>query len=359
MAPTLSRPISFDPAKHLKFEQPGKVWSMAELGMAEKGVSPIAVSEPFSLFTEEAIQQMRAEVLSKPVWDNCKYSSNIAQCQLRGFAPEYAPFVYDAWRSPAVLSIVSKIAGVDLVPAMDFEIAHINISSNSEEQQEVIKQALQEKLHRDEDEGVAGCPFEDDQPIVDWHTDSYPFVCVTMLSDCTNMIGGETALRKGDGEIMRVRGPGMGNAVILQGRYIEHQALRALGTSERITMVTSFRPKSAFVKDDTVLTTVRAISDLSELYSQYAEYRFEMMEERVRAQLKEIRERKRARHGFNTAATKAFIAEQKNFLDSMLREIVDEDLVTIGFTDGDAHLLSDDLKVQSRKKARFESEDGF
>ena len=121
-------------------------------------------------------------------------------------------------------------------------------------------------------------------------------------------------------------------------------------------MVTSFRPKSAFIKDDTVLTTVRAISNLSELYSQYTEYRFEMLEERLRAQLKEIRERKRARRGFNAAATKAFITEQKVFLDSMLHEIVDEDKVTMGFTDGETHLLSDELRSQSRKKARTLSE---
>jgi hypothetical protein len=91
-----------------------------------------------------------------------------------------------------------------------------------------------------------------------------------------------------------------GSAVILQGRYIEHQALRALGTTERITMVTSFRPRSAHVRDDSVLTTVRAISDLSELYFGYGEYRLEIMEERIRAHLKEIRERKRAGRLFNT-----------------------------------------------------------
>ena len=92
---------------------------------------------------------------------------------------------------------------------MDFEIAHINISINGDEQKVAAEQALAEKIHRDADEGVSGCPFEDDDPIVDWHTDSYPFVCVTMLSDCTNMIGGETALRTGTGGIMKVRGPGM------------------------------------------------------------------------------------------------------------------------------------------------------
>jgi hypothetical protein len=92
---------------------------------------------------------------------------------------------------------------------MDFEIAHINLSLTSAEQEEETNKALQEYNHREADEGVSGCHWEDDKPIVDWHTDSYPFVCVTMLSDCTNMVGGETALRKADGSIMKVRGPGM------------------------------------------------------------------------------------------------------------------------------------------------------
>lgn len=281
----------------------------------------------------------------------------------------YAPFVYDVWKNPKVLEIVSSIAGVELIPQMDFEIAHINISMSSDADKQVVEKAMQEKAHRSADEGVSGCGWEaeeDDEPIVDWHTDSYPFVCVTMLSDCTNMIGGETALRTGTGDIMKVRGPMMvsthllrkislltsqGNAVVLQGRYIEHQALKVIGGTERITMVTSFRPKSAFVRDDTVLTTVRSISNLPELYSQYAEYRFEILEERIRAHLRDIRERKRARRGFHTASTKYFIAEQQNFLHSMLREIVDDDKVIKGFTD-DSHLLSNDLKIQLKKKAR-------
>ena len=121
-------------------------------------------------------------------------------------------------------------------------------------------------------------------------------------------------------------------------------------------MVTSFRPKSAFVKDDTVLTTVRPISNLAELYSQYTEYRFEILEERLRAQLKEIRDRKRARRGFNTAAVKAFMIEQRKFLDVMLQEMVDDDKVIQGFTE-DSHLLSDDLKLRSKKKVHLASEE--
>ena len=80
--------VTFEPSKHLNYQTPKKVWSMEEIGHADAGVSPNAVSEPFQLFTEEAIKQMRAEVLSKAVLDNCQYSSNLAHCQLRGMAPE-------------------------------------------------------------------------------------------------------------------------------------------------------------------------------------------------------------------------------------------------------------------------------
>lgn len=81
---------------------------------------------------------------------------------------------------------------------MDLEIAHINLSVQS---QENMEQELREYEEATED--------DDKDAIVGWHTDSYPFVCVTMLSDCSTMIGGETALRTGTGEIRKVRGPQM------------------------------------------------------------------------------------------------------------------------------------------------------
>ena len=92
---------------------------------------------------------------------------------------------------------------------MDFEIGHVNISVKSESQ--VVKE-LNNIDQRDSSEckrDFAGRNYEGDKPIVDWHTDSYPFVCVTMLSDCTNMRGGETALRTGHGAIMKLRSPQM------------------------------------------------------------------------------------------------------------------------------------------------------
>ncbi|KKK22546.1 hypothetical protein AOCH_004529 [Aspergillus ochraceoroseus] len=369
---TASEKVSFEPSKHLAYTPPSKVHTMEELGYpGSRGVSPIGVSEPFPLFSTEAIQQMRKEVLSDKSSPNINTQVNLLSassgdtqksafslCSSFGIEltvwNRYAPFVYDAWKNPETLAIISKIAGVDLVPAMDLEIGHINISMHTEEEKNKALKAVMEKANREADEGVSGCPWEDDHPIVDWHTDSYPFVCVTMLSDCKGMIGGETALRKGNGEVVKVRGPQMsiqGSAVILQGRYIEHQALRALGTTERISMVTSFRPRASLIKDDTVLTTVRPISDLGELYLQFAEYRFDMLQDRFRDANKLMRDQQRARRPFDTLRLKQFIREQIEFLEHMEREIVEDEKVIKGVID-DSHLISEDLKLQRSKKRR-------
>ena len=141
-----------------------------------------------------------------------------------------------------------------------------------------------------------------------------------------------------------------GCAVVLQGRYIEHQALRALGATERITMVTSFRPKCHTYKDDTVLTTVRPISDLSELYYQFSEYRLEILEERIRAQRKAMRENESRGKKFNTKTLKGFLSEQETFLAHMNREMVDDDLVTKGDI-RQSHLVT---KSEELKRRRIE-----
>ena len=120
-----------------------------------------------------------------------------------------APFIYDTWKNPEVLSIVSKVAGIELVPVMDFEIAHVNLAISTEDETAEESKTLVDRKFTADDEKTEISPSDDDKPLVGWHTDSYPFVCVTMLSDCTTMVGGETALHTGDGTILKVRGPAM------------------------------------------------------------------------------------------------------------------------------------------------------
>ncbi|KAI3008005.1 hypothetical protein CBS147346_2946 [Aspergillus niger] len=298
---------SFDPAKHLNYQPPRSIYTMEQIGLKGHGISPHAATEPFPLFTEEAIAQMRAEIFDEKVLAECQYSSTFNKHMVRGMGPARAPFTYDAWKSPEVLARISEVAGIDLVPSIDFEIANINISIRDE--------------NANTERTVDLISSDNELPAVAWHYDSFPFVCVTMLSDCTDMVGGETALRMPSGEIMKVRGPAMGTAVVMQGRYIEHQALKALGGRERISMVTCFRPKSPLVKDETVLVGVRGISDINELYTQYTEYRLVILEERIRHQQKKERERVVAKRPFNIPEMKRFLTNQKLLIESMLTEI--------------------------------------
>lgn len=194
------KPEAFDATKHVCFQQPEKIYTMEEVGFQGKGISSTAVSAPFPLFTQDAVKQMRAEVFSERVLNECRFKSSFVKDTVRGMMPHRAPFTYDAWHSEEVLSRISQVAGVDLVPVMDMEISAINISIND--------QAAASGKAEDEDIKKAADAANDDSAFA-WHYDSYPFVCVTMLSDCTGMVGGETALKTATGEIMKVRGPAM------------------------------------------------------------------------------------------------------------------------------------------------------
>ncbi|KAF9876556.1 hypothetical protein CkaCkLH20_05964 [Colletotrichum karsti] len=292
--------IDFDASKHVCFEPPKRTYTMEEWGYGDQGVSPIASSDPFPLFTPEAVQQVRRELFSEQVLDKCQFSSTFTKNQLRGYSREAAPFIHALWKSDEVRNAVSQVAGIDLVHAFEYEIGHINIIVNS-----------------DEDAGKAG----GDNVGFSWHYDSFPFVCVTMLSDCSNMTGGETAVKKGDGEVLKVRGPTMGTAVILQGRYIQHAALKAFG-KERISMITPFRPKSPFVRDELVLTGSRPISDQSMLMYDYTMYRAEVLEERFREVQRRLRRRMEAGKKFDVEDMREFHAEQKEMLEATLAEMI-------------------------------------
>ncbi|KAI9654193.1 MAG: hypothetical protein M1821_006721 [Bathelium mastoideum] len=304
----LTVPEAFEPGRHLSFQPPKRIITMKEIGLEHHGISPNAVSEPFQLFTKDAIEQMRAEIFQEEVLRDCQFASTFNKNMVRGMGPARAPFTYTAWNCPELISKISLVAGVDLVPSVNFEIANINISVCDEK-------SVNSPSNDD--------PLGDGSSAVAWHYDSFPFVCVVMLSDCTGMIGGETALKTPTGEIMKVRGPDMGTAVVMQGRYIEHQALKALGGRERISMVTSFRPKSPHVRDETVLTGDRCISYKSDLYTQYTEYRLEILEERVRAKMKAERLRQQAKIPFDIAEVRGWLMEQKDFIEAMLCEIIE------------------------------------
>lgn len=90
-ADNASSPVGklFNPSKHLMFEEPTHIHTMEDLGFpSSSGVSPVAVSEPFHLFSEEAVNIMRSEILDPEVQEKYSYTSDIAPKQLRGYAPK-------------------------------------------------------------------------------------------------------------------------------------------------------------------------------------------------------------------------------------------------------------------------------
>lgn len=123
----------------------------------------------------------------------------------------------------------------------------------------------------------------------------------------------------------------------MQGRYITHQALRAFGAQERITSVTSFKPKSPFVRDDSELRTVRPVSDLNQLYPEFAISRGATAKARIGRWLEEQEAKYRAGEPFDVAANKAFLTELAAFVQQTNQEIVEPDQVPRGIIE-DMHL---------------------
>lgn len=110
--------------------------------------------------------------------------------------------------------------------------------------------------------------------------------------------------------------------MIMQGRYIEHQALKSIGGLERISMVTPFRPRDPTIRDEVILTGSRAISNWSELYHGYTEYRLELLEERLRLKKKEEQKRVETKRPFNVPDMTAFLNEQISFLQATVNELI-------------------------------------
>lgn len=209
-------PAKFDAAKHVAYSPPSQILMMKDLALEPTEISPIASTIPFPLLSFDAVLQHRREIFSPEVLDNCLHYVRPGSVQMRGMAPRYAPFIHAFWNSPEVLKTISDIAGVDLVPAMDYEISHTNVQLGPGGVKGVRATPVEPPAATDD----AIANFEKGQakprsdageakPVIEWHKDSHPFVCVVMLSDARNMQGGETELKCGDGQTMKVRAPQM------------------------------------------------------------------------------------------------------------------------------------------------------
>lgn len=381
-------PVQFDPKIHLAYAPPESRITMEELGKLGEGIAPVGITQPFPLLSEEGVRAMREDIFSRHVLDRCTHTWELAPCQIRGMSSRhgFAPFVESMWTHPETLKAVSEAAGIELVPIMPYELGHVNVQltfgpdtlsklgreplkaeaptartesvvpkiipgfhnlpplvpstdsdTESENEEDLKSPTSPESGKRFEpavvDSASAPAPApepekEESKPVVGWHRDSYPWVCVVMLSDATTMQGGETALTCADGTVKKVRGPQMGWAIMLQGRYIDHVALGACGAPERVTMVTSYRAKDVMLKDDSVLTTIRPVANWNELYYEWSTYRLDLLSERFKRKSEELKAKRGDGQGpwgeeiVQKDEFKAWCRDQIKYLQTTIDEMV-------------------------------------
>ena len=79
---------TFNASKHISFTTFPKTYKLGDLGYAnDHGISNVAVSKPFPLFTRDAVEAMRREALAPGIQARYAFSSNLAPLQLRGYIP--------------------------------------------------------------------------------------------------------------------------------------------------------------------------------------------------------------------------------------------------------------------------------
>ncbi|KAL2060989.1 hypothetical protein VTL71DRAFT_9041 [Oculimacula yallundae] len=229
----------FDPAIHLAFKEPSARHSFTELGLTRPKSAPdMCITEPFQLFSDEGVRMIRRDLLRKEVLDKHMQSWVRAPCTI-GSHEDVATWINIVWNHPATIECVSKAFGLPLKPlGRKGETGYCNVQLGPDGPAGVYK--LGEVPSGPLDASTtSGSEF--DKVMTDtWHRDSTQIACVVMLSDTSTMEGGETAIRIGDGSILKARGAKMGGAVLIQGAHLTHAALRATNAPERISMVTSF-----------------------------------------------------------------------------------------------------------------------
>ena len=88
-------------------------------------------------------------------------------------------------------------------------------------------------------------------------------------------------------------------------------------------MVTSFRPKSPALLDDSTLLTVWPVSDLEALYSQWTEYRLEIAEGRCRGIVKALQARNRVGRNFDVGGMREEMGALVKFLMDTQKELIE------------------------------------
>lgn len=229
-----------------------------------------------------------------------------------------ATFIKQAWYHPATQAAINYAFGAALKPLpRESDVGYVNVMLGKEGLAGVYKMnenpaaplppARLSEIQRSE---------YDDIPVDAWHKDMVPVVCVVMLSDTSTMEGGETAIRRGDGSIVKARGASMGGCVLMQGGLTEHSALRATNAAERVSMVTSYCFADADADDScTTLKSCDPVNDdMPVLQSIFLEYKLARLRDRCQSAMENLRQRRGNGELLSREDVEPWVKDQITFL---------------------------------------------
>lgn len=243
----------FDPDIHLNIEHPSKVtlldFTEAKLPPQVRGNAPsrLAYTQAFRLLSAEGVRVLR-EILARN--HNLVKSAERQPSYIRGLAYT-SKFIRALNEHPRVLDVLSQYAGHRVVPHyMPMNYGHVNYGQLPKEGE------------------------VNTRPVDQWHADSVPFVLIVILSDMTDMEGGELECVKRAGrqagfdllaetnnsppktDLLSVSYERQGYALFMQGSDIIHHVTPVQKAKEpRITLINSYIPANCFAIDRTVYAT--------------------------------------------------------------------------------------------------------
>lgn len=202
----------------------------------------LAYTQPFKILSQKGIETLRI-IISK---NTNILKQNERNNSIRGLG-YISKFVRDFSYSPNLINLFSNISNKPIA----LHNCYMNISQINF--------------------GKIGV----NKAVDEWHTDSVDYVMVLVLSDTTDMVGGDLqVLQIADANgrtfdqlkktnipkhlIKNIKFPSPGYCIFMQGSLILHSVTSVVSANEpRISLINSFIDRNVFSKDNTKLSTFR------------------------------------------------------------------------------------------------------
>ncbi len=269
--------VAFDPARHLRLEEPEDVVFLADLGYSEEDIAatatPVAASAPFRILSEEGAAVMldtarRLEQFVTPAADRIERV-------VRGGCYR-SRWLRDLCLSPDLADHLSAIYGIPVAPhAMPHHLGHLNYSPTS------VGEAIDK-----------------------WHHDTLPLDVVIPVTDPAAVAGGRFEWFRGTKAEAadlaaagatpprdRVVVPEFGGAgwgIALHGNMVVHRAAPLDAPCERISMVNGYVALDTSVPEQSRTADLIGVDDAHALYAEWTRFAAWRSSDRLRRLIDDV-----------------------------------------------------------------------